>query len=37
MNDFVINLFVNAIKSGKLTIEQVPEQYRDEVAQKVSQ
>jgi len=35
--DIRIQAFVNAIKSGKLTIDQVPEKYRQEVAEEVEQ
>ncbi|HPW95910.1 MAG TPA: CD1375 family protein [Paludibacteraceae bacterium] len=35
--DLTITAYVLLVKRGKLTIEQVPAQYRDEVAQKVSQ
>jgi hypothetical protein len=35
--EITITAYVLLIKRGKLTIEQVPAQYRDEVAQKVSQ
>jgi hypothetical protein len=35
--DLTIETYVILVKRGKLTIEQVPEQYREEVSQKVSQ
>lgn len=27
----MVNMYVNAVKYGYMTIEQVPEQYRDDV------
>jgi hypothetical protein len=34
--DLIIETYVILVKRGKLTIEQVPEQYREEVAQAIS-
>ena len=35
MNDTVIQAYVNAIKKGKLTINDVPEAFKEEVLKRV--
>ena len=34
--EITITTYILLVKRGKLTIEQVPEQYREEVAQAIS-
>jgi hypothetical protein len=36
-NEVLIQGFVKSIKDGKLTLEQVPEQFKEEVAQRLNQ
>lgn len=35
MNEIYIEAFIKAINEGKLTIEQVPEQYREAVQERL--